>query len=110
MLPNMVLFQQHKSQFHSRATHLTSESAYTLGERVENEGKQDMAVASTRPESPSLEATAVPEFSMDSLNKNPRSLELQGYNKPRGFDTQYRSRAFYNRYKLGPLKNLTQNY
>ena len=33
------------------------------------------------------------------VNRNPRNPEYFGYNKPRGYSTQYKKRNFYKRYK-----------
>eukprot|EP00794_Sanderia_malayensis_P013913 gene13913-15362_t len=40
------------------------------------------------------------ETHMKSWNRNPRNMELLGYNKPRGYGTLYRRRDFWNRLNL----------
>ena len=38
------------------------------------------------------------ETQLQSRNRNPRNMELLGYNKPRGYGTLYKRRDFWNRY------------
>ena len=38
------------------------------------------------------------ETQLQSRNRNPRNMELLGYNKPRGYGTLYKKRDFWNRY------------
>ena len=40
------------------------------------------------------------ETHLQSRNRNPRNMELLGYNKPRGYGTLYKRRDFWNRYIL----------
>ena len=45
-------------------------------------------------DSPDLPA----ETQLQTRNRNPRNLELLGYNKPKGYGTLYKRRDFWNRY------------
>ena len=40
------------------------------------------------------------ETQLQSRNRNPRNMELLGYNKPRGYGTLYKRRDFWNRSAL----------
>ena len=65
---------------------------------------EDRIFASKRPRKESIFAVKnehpnLPaETQLQSRNRNPRNMELLGYNKPRGYGTLYRKRDFWNRF------------